>query len=87
MHGNTDLEDFAAGSGSSTDNAIVCWNGTTENSIQNSTVLLSDTNRFTISGQTLLYADPGQSTFIAGRTALGTMAGFNNTFVLVVSLK
>jgi hypothetical protein len=59
MRGSTDLEDFAAGSGLSTDNAIVRWDGTTGTSIQNSTVLLSDTNRFTVSGQTLLYADPG----------------------------
>jgi hypothetical protein len=28
MHGSTDLEDFAAGPGSSTDNVIVCWDGT-----------------------------------------------------------
>jgi hypothetical protein len=57
MHGATDLEDIAVGPASSTDNAIVRWDGTTGNSIQNSTVLLSDTNVFTISGQTLLYAN------------------------------
>jgi hypothetical protein len=81
MHGATDLEDFAAGSGSSTDNAIVRWDGTTGTSIQNSTVLLSDTNRFTVLGQTLLYADSTQSNFLAGKTVLGTMMGFNNTLV------
>jgi hypothetical protein len=37
--------------------AIVRWNRTTGTIIQNSTVLLSDTNRFTVSGQILLYAD------------------------------
>jgi hypothetical protein len=81
MHGATDLEDFTVGPGSSTDNAIVRWDGTTGTTIQNSTVLLSDTNRFTVSGQTLLYADPGQNTFITGRTVLATMSGFNNTLV------
>jgi hypothetical protein len=81
MHGSTDLEDAAVGPASSTDNAIVRWDGTTSHAIQNSTVLLSDTNRFTVSGQTLLYADLGQSNFLAGKTALGVMTGFNNTLV------
>jgi hypothetical protein len=81
MHGSTDLEDVAVGPASSTDNAIVRWNGTTGNSIQNSTVLLSDTNVFTISGQTLLYADTTRSNFLVGKTSLGTMIGSNNTLV------
>jgi hypothetical protein len=81
MHGATDLEDVAVGPASSTNNAIVCWDGTTGNSIQNSTVLLSDTNVFTISGQTLLKADTTQSNFLVGKTALGTMIGSNNTLV------
>jgi hypothetical protein len=81
MHGATNLEDVAVGPTSSTDNAIVHWDGTTGNSIQNSTVLLSDTNVFTISGQTLLYADTAQSNFLAGKTSLGTMIGSNNTLV------
>jgi hypothetical protein len=77
----TNLKAATVGPGSSTDNVIVRWNGTTRHVIQNSTVLLSDTNRFTVSGQTLLYADPGQSNFLAGMTTLGTMTGFNNTFI------
>jgi hypothetical protein len=81
MHGATDLEDIAVGPASSTNNAIVRWDGTTSNSIQNSTILLSDTNVFTISGQTLLYADTAQSNFLAGKTSLGTMIGSNNTLV------
>jgi hypothetical protein len=38
IHGSTDTEDFVAGLGLLTDNAIVCWNSTTGTSIQNSTV-------------------------------------------------
>jgi hypothetical protein len=83
MHGTTDLEDVAVGPASSTNNAIVCWNGTTGNFIQNSTVLLSDTNVFTILGQTLLYANTAQSNFLAGKTSLGTMIGSNNTLVSI----
>jgi hypothetical protein len=37
-NGTTDLEDVAVGPASSIYNAIVRWNGTTGNSIQNSTV-------------------------------------------------
>jgi hypothetical protein len=46
MHGATDLENIVVGPTSSTNNAIVCWNGTTSNFIQNSTVLLSDMKGF-----------------------------------------
>jgi hypothetical protein len=81
MYGSTDLEGFTSGPTPSTDNAIVCWDDTTGTVIQNSTVLLSDTNSFTLSGKTLLYADLAQNTFIAGRTVLGMISDFNNTFV------
>lgn len=83
MRGEVDLEDVVGGpaSASSTDNAITRWDGTDGTMIQDSTVLLSDTNVFTVSGQTLLYADPGQRNFFAGRTPLATMTGTHNTFV------
>jgi hypothetical protein len=44
-------------------------------------LLLSNTNVFTISGQTLLYADTTQSNFLAGKMSLRTMIGSNNTLV------
>jgi hypothetical protein len=81
MHGSTNLENFASGPALSMDNAFVHWDGTTGTVIQNFTVLVSNTNSFTVLGQMLLYADPAQNTFIMSRTVLGTMSGFNNTFV------
>jgi hypothetical protein len=81
MYGATNLEDVIVGPASSTNNAIVRWNGTTGNSIQNLTVLLSDMNVFIILGQTLLYADTTQSNFLVSKTSLGTIIGSNNTLV------
>lgn len=79
--GPVDLESSISPTGISTDNAITRWDGNTGDAMQNSGVLLSDDDRFSVSGQTLLYADPTQRNFIAGRMPLYALAGSNNTYI------